>query len=177
MRRILLSCTLLAVLTLPSATATVASAAVKVKPGYVVVRKATGDGGVSGRPVVTLIVRGFVLGRVSQEGKVDVVQLPTVNGQGAPQATPGVSTRAIHWGPNKLPGKEFSGSNFRFRALDGRYRVVVRGSGIYLFAGGIGQVTFRGSSVYKRHDGTYSVDAGTPRSLPGTPLTRKFGRG
>ena len=175
MRRILLSCALLAILTLPSAAAAVASA--PGKPGYVVVRKAVGDGGVDGRPVVTLIVQGFVLGRVSQEGKVDVIQLPSVTGQGAPQATPGVSTRTIHWGPHKLPGKEFSGSNFRFRALGGSYRVVVRGSGIYIFAGGKGQVTLRGSSVYKQHDGTYSVNAGAPRSLPETPLTRKLGRG
>lgn len=175
MRRILLSCALLGVLALPSATA--ALAAPPGKPGYVVVRQAAGDGGASGRPVVTLVVRGFVLGRVSQEGRVDVVQLPSVNGQGAPQVTAGVSIRAFRWGPHELPGKEFTGSNFRFRALGGSYRVVVRGSGIYLFAGGVGQVTLRGSSVYKQHDGTYAVDAATPRSLPGTPVTKKLGRG
>ena len=52
------------------------------------------------------------------------------------------------------------------RATGGTYRVVVRGSGVYLFAGGNGNVTLRGSSVYPRADGTYSVDGRTPRSLP-----------
>jgi hypothetical protein len=76
-----------------------------------------------------------------------------------------------------LPGKVFSGSNFRFRAMGGFYRVVVRGSGVYLFAGGHGHVTFRGSSVNKRADGTYSVNGGTFRSLPERPVQRKIGGG
>ena len=57
-----------------------------------------------------------------------------------------------------MPGKVFSGSNFRFRAIGGCYRVVVRGFGVYLFAGGHGHVTLRGSSVNPRADGWYSVD-------------------
>lgn len=173
MRRILLSCALLAVLTLPAAAA--ARASVPGRPGYVVVRKAAGDGGVNGPPVITLVVRGFMLGRVSQEGRVDIVQLPSVTGEGAPQVTPGVSTRAIRW--HGFTGKEFSGSSFRFRAMGGLYRVVVRGSGIYLFAGGRGHVTLRGSSVYPRDDGRFSVDGGTFRSLPAKPLKRTMGRG
>jgi hypothetical protein len=76
-----------------------------------------------------------------------------------------------------LPGKVFRGSNFRFRAMGGRYRVVVRGSGVYLFAGGHGHVTFRGSSVNKRADGWYSVDAGKFRSLPQGPVQVKIGGG
>ena len=39
-----------------------------------------------------------------------------------------------------------TGSNFRFRAMGGLYRVVVRGTGVYLFAGGThGHVTVQGS--------------------------------
>ena len=34
----------------------------------------------------------------------------------------------------------------------------MRGSGVYLFAGGHGHVTLRGSSVYPRIDGKYAVD-------------------
>ena len=173
MRRILLSCALLAVLILPAAAAARASA--PTKPGYLVVRKATGNGVVNGRPVVTLVVRGFVLGRVSQEGQVDIIQLPSVTGRGAPQVTPGVSTRSIRWGPHDLPGKRYNGSNFRFRAMDGSYRVVVRGSGVYLFAGGRGQVTLRGSSLYPHRDGKYSVNGGAFRSLPARPLKRTIG--
>jgi hypothetical protein len=84
-----------------------------------------------------------------------------------------VRTSARQW--HKLPGKVFRGSNFRFRAMGGRYRVVVRGSGVYLFAGGHGHVTFRGSSVNRRADGWYSVDASKFRSLPYPPVQRKIG--
>jgi hypothetical protein len=174
MRRILLSCALLGVLTLPAAA--IARSSASAKPGYLVVRKAAGDGGVNGRPVVTLVVRGFVLGRISQEARVAVYYLPTKNAGGTPQVQQGadVSTSTRRW--HGLPGKVFSGSNFRFRAMGGYYRVVVRGSGVYLFAGGHGHVAFRGSSVNPGADGTYSVNAGKFRSLPQGPVQLKIGR-
>src|SRR4051794_4190691 len=175
MRRILLSCVLLGVLTLPAAAGARSSA--PAKPGYLVVKRAEGDGGVHGQPVVTLVVQGFVLGRVSREARVAVYYLPSKGGGGAPQVQQGadVSTSARRW--YGRPGKVFSGSNFRFRAMGAFYRVVVRGSGIYLFAGGHGHVTLRGSSVNRRADGTYSVNGGAFRSLPEGPLQRKIGRG
>jgi hypothetical protein len=172
MRRILLSCALLALLTLPAAAAA-ARASAPAKPGYLVIRKAFDDGGVNGRPVAAVVVRGFVLGRVSQEARVDIYQLPSA---AAPQVKGAdVSTRPITW--HGFAGKEYSGSNFRFLAMSGFYRVVVRGSGVYLFAGGQGHVTLRGSSHYRRADGTFSVNGGTFRSLPASPLTQKIGRG
>lgn len=177
MRRILVSCAVVGVLALPAAALARSSSA--AKPGYVVISKAVGNGGVNGSPVVTLIVRGFVLGRVAQEGRVRIVQLPVVGGQGGPQATPGVSTKPIRWhgsGGVVFTGKEYSGSNFRFRAMGGLYRVVIRGTGVYLFAGGSGHVTVQGSS-YVRPDGKYSIDGGRARSLPKRPVTRKIGRG
>jgi len=175
MRRILLSCVFLAVLTLPAAAVARSSAA--AKPGYLVVKKAAGDGGVNGRPVVTLVVRGFVLGRVSQEARVAVYYLPLKSAGGVPQVQQGADVRvsARQW--HKLPGKVFRGSNFRFRAMGGRYRVVVRGFGVYLFAGGHGHVTLRGSSVNPRADGSYSVDASKFRSLPYPPVQRTIGGG
>jgi hypothetical protein len=174
MRRILLSCALLAVLAAPAVAAGRTSSAA-AKPGYVVIRKAADDGGISGRPVVKLVVRGFVLGRISQEGQVDVVQLPSVSGQGVPQATSGASSSAIRRG--NATGKQFTGSNFRFRAMGGLYSVTVRGSGVYLFAGGHGSVTLRGSSRYTRADGWYSIDGGRFRSLPAKAVTHTLGRG
>jgi hypothetical protein len=175
MRRILLSCVLLGVLTVPAAAVARPSAA--AKPGYLVVKKAAGDGGVIGRPVVTLVVRGFVLGRVSQEARVAVYYLPLKNAGGVPQVQQGADVRTSVRQWHKLPGKVFRGSNFRFRAMGGRYRVVVRGSGVYLFAGGHGHVTLRGSSVNPRADGTYSVNGGTFRSLPQGSVQRKIGGG
>jgi hypothetical protein len=121
-------------------------------------------------------VKGFVLGRISQEARVDVYQLPSAAGQGGPQVSGAdVSTSSIRW--HGFTGKMYSGSDFRFRAMGGFYRVVVRGSGVYLFAGGRGHVTLRGSSVYPHADGVFSVDGAAFRSLPATSLTRKIGRG
>jgi hypothetical protein len=172
MRRILLSCALLALLLLPAA----AGASAFAKPGFLVVQKATGDGGSNGRPVITLVVKGFVLGRVSREAQVDIVQLPSANGQGAPSwKGADVSATAIRW--HGFTGKRLSASNFRFRAMGGSYRVVVRGSGVYLFAGGKGVVRLRGSSHYQNADGRYSVNGRPFRSLPARLLKRTFGGG
>lgn len=175
MRRILLICASGAVLMLPAAAS--AGARGHAAPGFVVVRKAAGDGGVNGHPVVTVVVKGFVLGRVAQEARVDVYQLPSAAGGGAPQAAGAdVSHSVVHW--RGFAGTEYSGSGFRFRAMGGvggTYRVVIRGAGIYLFAGGHGSVTLHGSTVYPRADGAYSVGGGAFRSLPGRQLTRTIG--
>jgi hypothetical protein len=174
MRRILLSLAAIALLALSAAT--LAGAAGKAKPGFLVVRKAQGDGGLYGPPVVTVIVQGFVLGRASQEARVDVYHLPSAVGGGAPSAVgPDVSHSVVHW--RRFTGTEFRGSGFRFRAIGGAYRLVIRGSGVYLFAGGQGSVTLRGSSVYPRHDGNYSLGGRAFRSLPALPATFPIGRG
>lgn len=174
MRRFLLSCVLLVVLAVPAGAAARASAA--AKPGYLVVRKAVGDGGVNGRPVATVVVRGFVLGRVSQEAEVDIYHLPSASGQGTPLVKGAdVSAASIRW--HGLPGRKYTGSNFRFRAPGGFYRVVVRGSGVYVFAGGRGTVWLQGSSVNRHHDGTFSVDGRRFRSMPSRVLKRQIGRG
>ncbi len=174
MRRILLSCALLTALVLP--VAAFARASGPARPGYLVVRRAVSDGGVNGRPIVTLVVRGFVLGRVSQEAEVDIYHLPSASGQGAPQVKGAdVSTASVRW--HGLPGKRYTGSNFRFRATGGFYRVVVRGAGVYVFAGGRGKVWLRGSSANKKADGTYSVDGSSVRSMPTQLLKRQIGRG
>lgn len=173
MRRILLSCAILGVLTLPAAAARATSAA---NPGYLVVRKGAGSGP-SGPPVVTLVVHGFVLGRVAaqNEATIDIIQLPSHGGQGAPSAANPDISRHIHW--HGFTGHEFGGSGFRFRALGGYYRVVVRGSGVSLFAGGHGSVEIHGSSFDQTGDGTYSVDGGPFRSLPSRTVTRQLGSG
>jgi hypothetical protein len=168
MRRILLSCTCVAVLLLPAAASAGASA--QGKPGFLVVRKAVGDGGVNGPPVARLVVQGFVLGRISQESRVDIYRLGV---QGAPQATGAdVSRRGVRW--HGFTGTEYSGSGFRFRAIGGFYRIVVRGVGVYLFAGGSGNVTLQGSSVYPRSDGTFSLNGRPFRSLPAKPVQSRI---
>jgi hypothetical protein len=172
----MLTCVLLAGLALPAvaaARAHTARAHTEAKPGYLVVRRGAGDGGVNGHPIVTLVVRGFVLGSVSSQGqaKVDIYQLA---GEAAPQTTK-VSSTKVSW--NGRPGHEYNGNGFRFRATGGYYRVVVRGFGIYLYVGGQGTVKLRGSAFPKKSDGKYSIDGGTFRSLPAKRITRKLGQG
>lgn len=173
MRRILLSLALLALLALPAATSAGAAGG---KPGFLVVRKAQGDGGLYGPPVVTLVVQGFVLGRASQEARVEIYQLPSAAGGGGSTAVGlDVSKAVVHW--RRFTGTRYSGSAFRFRAIGGAYRVVVRGSGVSLFAGGHGTVTLHGSSVYRAADGAYAIDGHAFRSLPATPLKLPVGSG
>lgn len=173
MRRILVSCAVVGVLALPAAA--IARSSTAARPGYVVVTKAVGNGGVNGDPVVRVVVQGFVLGRVSQEASVTIVQLPSVGNQNAPRAV-GTDVSAKSSRRGRFIVNKYNGSNFRFRALGGLYRVVVRGAGVYLFAGGRGHITLRGSS-YQRVDGRYSVNGGHFRSLPRRPVTRTIGRG
>jgi hypothetical protein len=173
MRRILLSLAGVALLALPAATSAGAAGG---KPGFLVVRKAQGDGGLYGPPVVTVVVQGFVLGRASQEARVEIYQLPSPAGGGGSQAVGAdVSKNVVHW--RRFAGTRYSGSAFRFRAIGGTYRIVVRGSGVSLFAGGHGTVTLHGSSVYRGADGAYSIDGRAFRSLPATPLKLAIGRG
>jgi hypothetical protein len=175
MRWILVISATLAVLVLPAASS--AGAIGQAKAGLLVVRNAEGDRGIFGHPVVTVaVVKGFVLGRVAHaEARVDVFQLPTTGGEGGPQVAPAVFTRGVRW--HHVKGKEYRGSDFRFSAIGGAYRVVVWGSGVYLFAGGQGTVKLQGSSVYRGSDGAYSVNGGSFRSLPARPLTQDIGRG
>jgi hypothetical protein len=100
-----------------------------------------------------------------------------VGGQGAPQVVGADVSSSTFKYRRRFSGKEYSGSKFRFRAIGGQYRVVVRGSGVYLFAGGHGHVTLRGSRVFQHADGRYAVDGGAWRSLPKTPVKRKIGGG
>ena len=175
MRRILLICTGAVLLTLPTAAS--AGAAGRSTHGFLVVRNASG-GGVNGHPVVTVVVQGFVLGRVSPkaEARVSIYHLPSATEQGGPQvAGSDVSQRSVRW--RTAVGKEYSGSGFRFSAIGGAYRVVVRGSGLYLFAGGRGRVWLKGSSVYQGSDGRYSLNGAPARSLPTQRLALPLGRG
>jgi hypothetical protein len=174
MRWTLLLLAAAALLVLPAASA--AGASRHSNSGFLVVRRAAGDGGIYGHPVVTVVVQGFVVGRITQEARVDVFHLQTPAGSGAPQpAGPDVTVNTVRW--RSFTGKEYSGSDFRFRAIGGAYRVVVRGSGIYLFAGGHGSVTLRGSTTYPGSDGAYSINGHRFFSLPKRQVTRSIGGG
>jgi hypothetical protein len=64
-----------------------------------------------------------------------------------------------------------SGDNVRFRALGGKYVIIVRGSGIFLSVVGRGVVTLdgRGDDPDVPRDGVYSLNDGPYKSLPDEP--------
>lgn len=177
MRRTLLLLAGAVVLMLPAAAA--ARRHGKPAPAYLVVRNASTDGGVTGKPVATVVVQGFVLGHIAQEGAVQMYQLgPTAlvaQGSGAD-----VTRHTVAWHTNGavVPGTEFSGSDFRFRAVGGVWRVVVYGAGVSLYAaseGSNGSASLHGSVGYPGKDGTYSFDGGPFASLPSGVVKRRFG--
>jgi hypothetical protein len=66
-----------------------------------------------------------------------------------------------------------SGTNLRFRIVDGRYKLTIRGTGINLSAVGRGQVTLdgRGDDPAVESDGAYALNDGPYRSLPDVEKT------
>jgi len=171
MRPILVLLAGAAILALPAAAAARPQAH-HAAPGFLVVRDASTDNGITGRPVATLVVHGFVLGRVAQEGAVQLYHLRGL----LPAQVDGidVSRRAVTF-RRVVQGTEYSGSGFRFRAVGGFWRVVVYGAGVSLYAGGTGRAYLHGSVEYPRGDGDYSVNGGTFVSLPSGVVKRRFG--
>ena len=166
MQRILLLLAGVAFLALPTASAARAQNHQQHPgAGFLVVRNASTDGGVTGPSVVTVVVRGFVLGEVAQEGAVELYLVdPGTNSAPAQVGGAGVTRRRVTFGD--LQGTEFIGSGFRFRAVGGVWRVVVHGSGVSLYAGGEGSVSLHGQVANPYADGDYSFNGGPFASLP-----------
>jgi hypothetical protein len=170
MQRILLLLASVAFLALPAAAAARPEGH-SAPPSFLVIRNGSTDGVVAGSPVATVVVRGFVLGRIAQGGRVELYHL---SGSVAAQAGGvDVSRHVVFY--RGVQGTEFSGSDFRFRAVGGVWRVVVRGAGISLYAGGEElRVTLHGSIEYPRGDGEYSLNGGRFVSLPSGVITQRF---
>jgi hypothetical protein len=169
MGRILLLLAGLAVLALPAAAAA-GSQAHGPTPGFLVVHNASTDGDpFTGKSVATVVVRGFVLGHIAQQGAVRIFNLESGGGSNAAVVT-GVEVsrvrRPVYCCDGKQQGVLYRGSDFRFRVVGGSWLVVVYGSGISLYAGGIGSVSLHGSVFAPRADGRYSFNGGRFRSLP-----------
>jgi hypothetical protein len=60
------------------------------------------------------------------------------------------------------------GSDFRFRAAGGLYKIWIYGSGVDVFAVGTGKVTLQGMPDSST-DGRYAFNGGDWRSLPAVP--------
>jgi len=114
-----------------------------------------------GSAVVTLVIRGAVIGQITAQGTV-VIDDPTPLDGFAPEVT--------GYSGSKQTGDtttRYSGINFRFRAVGGSYKITIYGSGVDLVASGHGNVILTGSPDDSlAPDGRYSLNGGDFRSLP-----------
>ena len=63
----------------------------------------------------------------------------------------------------------WGGTDFRFRAVGGVYKITIYGSGVDLVASGHGTVILAGSTDTPARDGVFSLNSGDFKSLPATP--------
>jgi hypothetical protein len=164
MRRLALICVSVAAVAAPAAWA------VPSVPGEgtLVVQ---GGGAPNGVAVVTLVIKGTVIGQVSSgsPGVDDVVVIDNLNGTGdftvntvggAPLSTNTVSSTRT----------KYLGSDFRFRAVENHYyKVTIYGSGVNLFAAGHGKVSLQGMTDPSVNSGRYSLNGQEFTSLPAVP--------
>jgi hypothetical protein len=167
MRRLLVICALVAL------AAPASALALRAAPGdgWLVVRGADNGDGIGtdarpyeARPVVTLVITGFVIGHVSDQGRIAIYDLNAAD-QSSPEVTGASRVRDLATAKG-ADGTMWKGTDFRFRAVQGTYKVVIWGSGVYVFAGGHGNVSLTGSADTPRSDGTYSLNGGDFTSIP-----------
>jgi hypothetical protein len=128
-----------------------------------------GDGTLSvkrGKGAVTLKFKGTVIGRVN--GKIWVRDLRPFDGTD-PQIL-GCKGRVRH--SSVLVGVSYcQGRNVSFRILDGKYKVQLKGVGIYLSAVGYGSVTVDGNGELGVNDGVMALNDDPYESLPDIQTT------
>jgi len=134
--------------------------------GWLVVRNGDNGDGISydARPVVTLVISGFVIGHVSDQGRIAIYDLSATD-QSSPEVTGATRVRDLSLA-NGADGTMWKGTDFTFRAVNGTFKVVIWGSGVYAFAGGQGTVTLTGSADTPLSDGQFSLNGGDWRSIP-----------
>jgi hypothetical protein len=128
---------------------------------------APGDGTLSvkrGRGSIDLKFKGSVIGRIT--GRVFVRDFRPQDDT-VPQLV-GCKPRVRH----PLTGvSTCKGRNVSFRILDGRYRVILHGTGIFLSAAGYGSVTVDGIGDEGVNEGMMSLNDQPYQSLPDNPET------
>jgi hypothetical protein len=161
MRRLVLFFAFCGVLAVPAG---VLAARTSPGDGTLVVQGAQAPNGVA---AVKLTITGSVIGQVSGTGKIVIDSGvsgtdPQVTGAGTPDRVKGFPT-AQKWG---------YAENFKFRAVDGTFTILIYGSDIDLVAVGTGTVSLTGMPDTPKGDGRYSLNDGGWRSLPGAPTDK-----
>lgn len=165
MRRLAIFCLPLIALVAP-ATAAALGTRSATSDGTLVVQNGAAPRGV---PVVTLSVIGTAIGHVStgSPDQLDTVIIYDMNNTGGVGASAANGAYLTKTSPTDQKTK-LVGSDFRFRAAGGAYKIWIYGSGVDVFAVGTGKVTLQGQSDGNR-DGRYALDGGTWHSLPAVP--------
>jgi len=162
MRRLAIFCLPLIALVAPATALALRN--VQTGDGQLVVQNGSAPRGV---PVVTLTVNGTAIGHVStgSPDQFDTVVIYDPNNTGGIGASG--ATDLTRSSPAAQRTK-LVGSDFRFRAAGGIYKIWIYGSGVDVFAVGSGKVTLQGEPD-GGNDGRYSLDGGAWRSLPSVP--------
>lgn len=130
---------------------------------------------------VGLTFNGSAVGRV-QRGAIQVTDQVAADGVGFEFSNCDVEKDKSDLTPTRTDTiKVCRGTNIRFRAIGGKYQVVIRGAkpaqlvatGIYLSAVGHGLAVLNGAGDDPdvASDGTYSLNDGPYKSLPDLPTT------
>ena len=112
-----------------------------------------------GTPVVTLVITGAAIGRITGLGSIVIAS------NAEPEVTgfdwrKDLSDNATKWG---------GGTSIKFRAVGGTYTILIYGSDVDISAVGHGTVTLAGMPDQTLGDGTYSLNGDPFRSLPANP--------
>jgi hypothetical protein len=118
-------------------------------------------------PVVALMITGAVWGHIGA-GKI-VIDDATPNDNSSPEVTGAGNSRDV---PNSDTARSWSGVDFKFRAVGGRYTILIYGSAVDVVAFGSGHVTLAGVPD-SAGDGQYSLNGDPFRSLPGAPAKQQ----
>jgi len=159
MRRTVVLGACLAALLLPAAAAAMLDAP---GDGSLVVKNASGPRNL---PVVALIITGAAIGHVDQ-GHI-VIDDPTPNNGVTPEVTSGTGPFWRKDSPSIDTAQVWGGTDFKFRAVGGKYTILIYGSGVDVVALGTGTVTLTGLVDDPHNDGTYSLNGKAWVSLPG----------
>jgi len=164
MRRLAIVCLPLIALVAPAGALAIGTGSASTD-GTLVVQNGSAPRGVA---AVTLSVIGTAIGHVStgspdQLDTVIIYDQNNTGGIGASAANGAFLTKTSTDSRTKLVG-----SDFRFRAAGGAYKVWIYGSGVDVFAVGKGTVVLQGQTDSSA-DGRYSLDGGTWHSLPAVP--------
>jgi hypothetical protein len=134
--------------------------------GSLVVRNGSAP---QGTPVIKLTITGSVIGHVDN-GKL-VIDAGVNPDPGTAPVVTGADWRGDS--TKSDTAQIYKGDNFRFRAVGGRYTVLVYGTGIDLVAAGTGTVQLAGLPDTPHGDGSYSLNGNDFVSLPGNQMVDK----